>query len=41
MLPETLRELRPGVVIVMNPIYVQEIRGILDNLGLQSELAVA
>jgi SAM-dependent methyltransferase len=39
--PEALRELRPGAVIVMNPIYVQEIRGILGTLGVQSELAVA
>lgn len=33
--PEFLQEYKPDVVIVMNPIYQDEIRGILDNMNLQ------
>ena len=36
--PEALRHLRPGTVIVMNPIYVPEVRTMLDSLGLAPEL---
>ncbi len=37
-LPERLREVRPDVVVVMNPIYVEEIRSDLARLGLAPEL---
>ena len=36
--PEALPELCPGTVIVMNPIYVSEVRNTLDSLGLAPEL---
>ncbi len=36
--PDALRDYRPGVVFVMNPIYVDEIRGDLAARGLQPEL---
>ena len=35
--PEILREYKPDVVIVMNPIYKDEIRQFADNLGLRPE----
>jgi len=34
VLPETLHEYQPDVVIVMNPIYLNEIRDQLDQMGL-------
>jgi hypothetical protein len=36
--PEHLRELRPDVVVAMNPIYREEIRRQLDALGVRAEL---
>jgi hypothetical protein len=36
--PEFLREYRPDVVIVMNPIYVKEIGRDLDAMGIRAEL---
>jgi SAM-dependent methyltransferase len=36
--PERLKEYRPDVVIVMNPIYLAEIRGSLSHMGLYPEL---
>ncbi len=39
--PEQLVEYRPDVVIVMNPVYRQEIRDKLDALGLSPELLMA
>jgi len=36
--PEFLREYRPDVVIVMNPIYKNEIQEILTNLGLSTRM---
>lgn len=36
--PEFLQEYRPDVVIVMNPIYCEEIRATLDRMGLRPEL---
>jgi SAM-dependent methyltransferase len=36
--PEALVDLRPDVVIAMNPIYLSEIRATLDGLGLTCEL---
>jgi hypothetical protein len=36
--PESLREHRPDVVIVMNPIYEAEIRQDLDRMGLAPDL---
>jgi hypothetical protein len=36
--PKFLAEYRPDVVIAMNPIYLDEIRNELNNLGLQPEL---
>jgi hypothetical protein len=39
--PERLRDLRPQVVVVMNPIYAAEIRDMLSNLGLSAEILVA
>jgi len=37
--PEALRDLRPDLVIVMNPIYLDEIRADLARLGLAPEVA--
>ena len=37
--PDALRELRPDLVVVMNPIYEQEIRGQLASLGLDCAVA--
>jgi hypothetical protein len=39
--PNALRELRPDVIILMNPIYREEIRSDLAALGLDVELLVA
>jgi len=36
--PEFLREYRPDVAIVMNPIYKNEIQQTLDQLGLSTQL---
>lgn len=36
--PETLREARPDLVVVMNPIYLDEIRADLAKMGLAPEL---
>jgi SAM-dependent methyltransferase len=36
--PESLKEYRPDAVIVMNPIYLDEIRASLKSMGLQPEL---
>jgi hypothetical protein len=36
--PEFLREYRPDVVIVMNPIYCNEIRRDLNRMGVTAEL---
>ena len=36
--PERLRELRPGIVVVMNPAYADEIRGDLARLGVGAEV---
>lgn len=38
--PEFLTEYRPGTVIVMNPIYRDEIQRTLHNLDLEPEIAV-
>jgi SAM-dependent methyltransferase len=35
--PEFLREFRPDVVVVMNPVYLDEIRQIAEGLGLRPE----
>lgn len=39
--PEDLLEIRPDVVIAMNPIYLGEIRASLDALGVRAELIPA
>jgi hypothetical protein len=36
--PETLRELRPDLVIAMNPIYLEEIQHDLDRMGIVARL---
>jgi len=36
--PEFLSEFRPHAVIVMNPIYAEEVGGMLDEMGVQPEL---
>ena len=36
--PEALVEVRPTVVVVMNPAYVDEIRAELDRLGVAAEV---
>jgi ABC-type hemin transport system substrate-binding protein len=38
VLPEALVEIRPDVVVVMNPIYCEEIAATLDGLGLHPEI---
>lgn len=38
--PTALKENRPDLIIIMNPIYVQEISQALSELGVRSELAV-
>ena len=35
---EAFREYRPDLVVVMNPVYVEEIQRDLDRLGLTPEL---
>lgn len=37
--PEFLQEYKPGIVLLMNKIYLEEIRTILDGLGVQTELS--
>ncbi len=39
--PEFLLEFRPDTVIIMNPIYRDEIRGQLEGLGVKAEVLVA
>jgi len=39
--PEFLRDYRPETVIIMNPIYREEIRGQLEGLGVKAEVLVA
>lgn len=39
--PESLQRLRPDVVVLMNPIYVDEVRARLRSLGLSPELVPA
>jgi SAM-dependent methyltransferase len=39
--PEALTNIRPDVIIVMNPLYQQEIAGLATRLGLQSTVEVA
>lgn len=34
--PERLREVRPGLVVVMNPVYTEEIRRDLEQLGVEA-----
>jgi hypothetical protein len=36
--PERLTEIRPGVVIVMNPVYADEIKQDLSRLGLDANV---
>jgi hypothetical protein len=36
--PERLREIRPDLVIVMNPVYLEEIRGSVRELGIDAEI---
>jgi 2-polyprenyl-3-methyl-5-hydroxy-6-metoxy-1,4-benzoquinol methylase len=36
--PASLREYRPEVIIVMNPLYQEEIRQTIEHLGVQAEL---
>ena len=36
--PQTLTEVQPDLLLVMNPIYVPEITAMLDNLGLHPEI---
>jgi hypothetical protein len=36
--PEFLQDYQPEIIIIMNPIYEQEIRQLTDNLGLKPEL---
>jgi SAM-dependent methyltransferase len=38
--PSALRELRPGMVVVMNPTYTSEIVGELESLGIDAEVAL-
>jgi SAM-dependent methyltransferase len=40
ILPEQLSDAAPGAILVMNPLYVDEIRAILDNLGCNSTIYV-
>ena len=39
--PESLQDEPPQVVILMNPLYVEEVRSTLASLGLRPELLVA
>jgi len=36
--PDSLVDVRPDVVVVMNPVYISEITGALDDLGLSPEV---
>lgn len=36
--PEALIDLHPELVVVMNPIYIEEIAAELDRLGLKAEI---
>ena len=36
--PEFLREFRPDIVIIMNPVYINEIQQMLDSYGLSAQL---
>ncbi|MEQ9482864.1 MAG: hypothetical protein RIG27_11325 [Coleofasciculus sp. F4-SAH-05] len=38
MSPEFLKEYQPDQVIVMNPIYGQEIKEMLDQMGVNPEI---
>jgi SAM-dependent methyltransferase len=38
MPPEFLKEYRPDITIVMNPIYCHEIQGMLDDMGVATEV---
>lgn len=38
VLPDFLRQYNPGVVLAMNPVYVDEIRGTLGAMGLAAEV---
>ena len=40
VVPEFLREYKPEVVIVMNPIYTKEIKQSLNNFGISAKLIV-
>jgi len=39
--PETLRTVRPDAVVIMNPVYLDEIRGSLASLGISAEILQA
>jgi hypothetical protein len=39
--PSALRELRPDAIILMNPIYREEIGSVVRGMGVHSELLVA
>ena len=39
--PEHLKAYNPDVVVIMNPVYREEIRGLLSNLGLAPALELA
>jgi hypothetical protein len=41
IVPDTLRALNPGVVIIMNPVYKEEIAAQLKKLGVAAEILVA
>lgn len=41
VVPEFLREYKPNVVILMNPVYIQEIKGMMAEMGLDAEFVVA
>ena len=38
VLPEFLRTYRPDIIIVMNPVYLQEIRQMIDGFGITPEI---
>ena len=35
--PESLREYKPEAIIIMNPVYVNEIRKMVEAMGIQAE----
>jgi len=39
--PDFLREYRPDVIVVMNPIYQSEIQQVVNNLGVKPEIVLA